>query len=73
MNLKDTVKLANGVEMPRLGFGVWKVQDGDEAVNSVKWAIEAGYISIDTALLTKMKKALDKRLKSLELREKTYS
>lgn len=67
------MKLANGVEMPRLGFGVWKVQDGDEAVNSVKWAIEAGYISIDTAVLTKMKKALDKRLKSLELREKTYS
>lgn len=67
------MKLANGVEMPRLGFGVWKVQDGDEAVNSVKWAIEAGYISIDTATLTKMKKALDKRLKSLELREKTYS
>lgn len=53
MNLKDTVKLANGVEMPRLGFGVWKVQDGDEAVNSVKWAIEAGYISIDTACLQK--------------------
>ncbi|WP_099221530.1 aldo/keto reductase [Listeria costaricensis] len=49
MGIKDTVTLANGVEMPRLGFGVWKVKDGEEAVNSVKWAIEAGYISIDTA------------------------
>ncbi|WP_088810544.1 MULTISPECIES: aldo/keto reductase [Listeria] len=49
MSLKDTVKLANGVEMPRLGFGVWQVKDGAEAVNSVKWAIEAGYMSIDTA------------------------
>ncbi|EIA19097.1 aldo/keto reductase [Listeria fleischmannii] len=49
MSLKDTVKLANGVEMPRLGFGVWQVKDGEEAVNSVKWAIDAGYISIDTA------------------------
>lgn len=49
MSLKDTVKLANGVEMPRLGFGVWQVKDGAEAVNSVKWAIDAGYISIDTA------------------------
>ncbi|WP_239255675.1 aldo/keto reductase [Listeria ilorinensis] len=49
MGIKDTVKLSNGVEMPRLGFGVWQVKDGEEAVNSVKWAIETGYISIDTA------------------------
>ncbi|WP_088815549.1 MULTISPECIES: aldo/keto reductase [Listeria] len=49
MSLKDTVKLANGVEMPRLGFGVWQVKDGAEAMNSVKWAIEAGCMSIDTA------------------------
>ncbi|EAC8474178.1 aldo/keto reductase [Listeria monocytogenes] len=63
MNLKDTVKLANGVEMPRLGFGVWKVQDGDEAVNSVKWAIEAGYISIDTAAAYKNEEGVGQAIK----------
>ncbi|EFS00844.1 aldo/keto reductase [Listeria seeligeri] len=63
MNLKDTVKLANGVEMPRLGFGVWKVKDGDEAVNSVKWAIEAGYVSIDTAAAYKNEEGVGQAIK----------
>ncbi|MGP7815881.1 aldo/keto reductase [Niallia sp. 01092] len=49
MNLQSTVTLHNGVNMPRLGLGVWKVQDGQEAIESVKAAIKAGYISIDTA------------------------
>lgn len=26
--LTDTVTLANGVKMPKLGFGVWQVKDG---------------------------------------------
>ncbi|WP_144534094.1 aldo/keto reductase [Bacillus pumilus] len=47
--LTDTVTLANGVKMPKLGFGVWQVKDGDEAVNAVTDALEAGYRSIDTA------------------------
>ncbi|AIS62082.1 aldo/keto reductase [Listeria ivanovii] len=63
MNLKDTVKLSNGVEMPRLGFGVWKVKDGDEAVNSVKWAIEAGYVSIDTAAAYKNEEGVGQAIK----------
>ncbi|MBM5596074.1 aldo/keto reductase [Listeria seeligeri] len=63
MNLKDTVKLANDVEMPRLGFGVWKVKDGDEAVNSVKWAIEAGYVSIDTAAAYKNEEGVGQAIK----------
>ena len=36
-------------ENAKLGFGVWQVKDGDEAVNAVKDALEAGYRSIDTA------------------------
>ena len=41
--------------MPRLGLGVWRVEDGSEATNSVKWALEAGYRLIDTAAVYKMK------------------
>ncbi|WLR51664.1 aldo/keto reductase [Bacillus tianshenii] len=47
--LQDTTTLHNGVTMPWLGLGVFKVEDGQEVVNNVKWAIEAGYRSIDTA------------------------
>lgn len=49
MNLKSATKLANGVEMPWFGLGVFKVQEGQEVIDSVKAAIKAGYRSIDTA------------------------
>ena len=48
-SLKDRVTLNNGVEMPRLGLGVFKTKDGEEVINSVKTALEAGYEAIDTA------------------------
>ncbi|MDA9470240.1 aldo/keto reductase [Enterococcus sp. 5H] len=49
MTFEKTKELANGSIIPRLGLGVWQVKDGAEAVNSVKWALEAGYRLIDTA------------------------
>ncbi|MBC9943938.1 aldo/keto reductase [Leucobacter sp. cx-328] len=45
-----TVTLNNGLEMPQLGFGVYKVSN-DDAATVVTHAIEAGYRSIDTAAL----------------------
>ena len=48
-NLQDRVKLNNGVEIPWIGLGVFKVKDGEEVVSSVKTAIKNGYRSIDTA------------------------
>ena len=29
--------------------GTWRVKDGEEAYNSVRWALDAGYRHIDTA------------------------
>ncbi len=50
-NLESTTTLNNGVKMPWLGLGVFKVEEGDEVVSSVKAALEAGYKSIDTAAI----------------------
>lgn len=47
--LTDNFKLHNGYEIPVLGFGTWKIEDGDAAINIVKSAIEIGYRHIDTA------------------------
>jgi len=49
MSLSSTLKLNNGVDMPLLGLGVFKSQEGDEAYNACRYAIEAGYKHIDTA------------------------
>lgn len=48
-SLIDTVHLHNGVDMPRLGLGVYKVEEGQQVEETVKTALELGYRSIDTA------------------------
>ncbi|CAA9525939.1 MAG: oxidoreductase of aldo/keto reductase family, subgroup 1 [uncultured Thermoleophilia bacterium] len=41
--------LADGNEIPLLGFGVWQVPDGRECTDAVRSALAAGYRHIDTA------------------------
>ncbi|MEK4487846.1 aldo/keto reductase [Psychrobacillus sp. FSL H8-0484] len=50
-NIQDTTTLHNGVKMPWFGIGVFKVEEGPELVNAVKFAIKHGYRSIDTAAI----------------------
>ena len=44
----ECIMLNNGVEMPLLGLGTFKMA-GEECANSVRMAIQAGYRMIDTA------------------------
>ena len=44
----ETVKLSNGVEVPRLALGTWMLDD-DDAAEAVSAAIKMGYRHIDTA------------------------
>lgn len=50
-HLQDTTTLQNGVKMPWLGLGVFKVEEGSELVQAIKSAIKHGYRSIDTAAI----------------------
>ena len=52
-NLQGTFKLHNGVEMPYFGLGVYLSKDGQEVINAIKWAVDAGYRHIDTASIYK--------------------
>ncbi|WP_419818236.1 aldo/keto reductase [Glaciibacter flavus] len=47
--LTEHRSLANGVEIPVLGFGTWQIPDGDDAYDAVSAALEVGYRHIDTA------------------------
>ncbi|MGB8453845.1 MAG: aldo/keto reductase [Anaerocolumna sp.] len=51
MTINTIKKFNNGVEIPMLGFGVFQAVSGDETINSVKWALEAGYRHLDTATI----------------------
>ena len=50
-NINSTITLNNGVEMPRLGLGVFRVENSSKLVNAVKVAIKNGYRSIDGAAI----------------------
>ncbi|MGF1616061.1 MAG: aldo/keto reductase [Gammaproteobacteria bacterium] len=41
--------LSNGVKMPWIGLGVFRIADGPQVEQVVQWALETGYRSVDTA------------------------
>lgn len=50
-DIKSYTTLSNGVKMPWLGFGTYKIENGDVVTQSVKEALRIGYRHIDTASL----------------------
>lgn len=46
--ISKTIKLSNGVEIPRIGLGVWKIENS-KVSQVVSLALETGYRHIDTA------------------------
>jgi diketogulonate reductase-like aldo/keto reductase len=50
-NIRDTVTLPNGVEIPCVGYGTWQTPGGGVTRSCVKAAIAAGYRHIDTAYI----------------------
>jgi diketogulonate reductase-like aldo/keto reductase len=49
MNKQLYATLNNGIKMPMLGFGTFKILDGKSVIQSVRKALELGYQHIDTA------------------------
>lgn len=41
--------LNNGLKIPKVGFGTWQIPEGEVCYESVKIALDNGYIHIDTA------------------------
>jgi len=56
------IELANGVMIPQVGLGVFRMDD-EQVVNSVKWAIESGYRHIDTASFYDNEEAVGQAIK----------
>lgn len=51
LTMNSTYKLANGVNIPVVGFGTWQTPDGEVAEKAVLDALKAGYRHIDTAAI----------------------
>lgn len=61
--MQEVVKLQNGVVMPRLGFGTWQAEDGQECYEAVLKALEVGYRHIDTASIYKNEESVGLAIK----------
>ena len=55
--------LNNGVKVPALGFGTWRIPDGEPTYNSVLTALKVGYRHIDSALVYKNEVSTGKAIK----------
>lgn len=60
--LTDSYTLANGVNIPCVGFGTWQAPNGEVAVKAVTAALRAGYRHIDTAAIYKNEESVGQAL-----------
>ncbi|RTE11230.1 aldo/keto reductase [Paenibacillus whitsoniae] len=59
----ETYKLANGVEIPKLGLGTWLLDD-EQAAQAVRDAVSIGYRHMDTAQAYKNEAGVGKGIRS---------
>lgn len=59
----EEVRLVNGVRMPLVGFGVWRLEDGKQCEEAVSNALTVGYRSIDTAQMYQNEDAVGRAIK----------
>ncbi|PVU90958.1 hypothetical protein BB559_004363 [Furculomyces boomerangus] len=65
MNLNRTVKLNNGLEIPIIGLGTYRMTNKKKTKQNVKQAIEVGYRHIDTATVYKNESEIGEALQEI--------
>ncbi|MDY3115327.1 MAG: aldo/keto reductase [Sutterella sp.] len=63
----DRLQLANGVNIPCIGFGTWQVPNDSPLVSAVTSALQLGYRSFDTAQIYGNASALGRALREGEV------
>jgi diketogulonate reductase-like aldo/keto reductase len=72
LSLRSKVKLANGVEIPRLGLGVYQSPPGRTTRRAVKYALSIGYRHVDTASLYGNEEDVGFSLRESGLRDEVF-
>ena len=63
MTIQTTLTLANGVKMPTIGYGTFRMKDHEVAYQGVLDALQAGYRHIDTAAIYENEEAVGRAIK----------
>lgn len=56
-------ELSNGVKIPNIGYGTWRIPESEACVDSVLTAIDCGYRHIDTAFFYKNEKSVGEAIR----------
>lgn len=67
-SITSTKTLHNGIEMPRFGLGVYKMDDPEVAYNSIIKALDTGYIAVDTAAFYNNEQQVGEALRASDLK-----
>lgn len=59
----EYVTLNNGIKMPKLGYGVFRMTDAEACEEAVVQAVQAGYRLIDTAAAYGNEEAVGKAIR----------
>jgi len=62
----EYITLNNGIHIPRLGLGVYKISDG-EVANVIHHALQIGYRSIDTAQFYENEQGVGKAIQKSDI------
>ena len=65
MKKKEDIVLNNGVRMPGIGYGVFRMTDPEECENAVVQAVKTGYRLIDTAAAYENETAVGKAIRKV--------
>ncbi|EPD50736.1 hypothetical protein HMPREF1210_02706 [Paenisporosarcina sp. HGH0030] len=68
LTIQSTKTLHNGIEIPRLGLGVYKMTNPEEAVKAMTTALQVGYRAIDTASLYANEKEVGESVRAAGLK-----
>lgn len=63
----STLKLNNGISIPQIGFGVFRMPESEQTETAVRWALEAGYRHIDTAKIYGNEKSVGTAIKDSKI------
>ena len=66
--IQDSYVLSNGVKIPCVGFGTWKLPNDEFCVDVVKTAIDCGYRHIDTAYAYRNEEAVGRAVRGCGLK-----
>jgi diketogulonate reductase-like aldo/keto reductase len=68
-----SLKMNTGAQIPQIGFGLWRNKDKKECIDSIKYALAAGYTHFDDAQVYDNEEYLGEALKEADIeREKLF-